>query len=79
MDHQGIIDSIIGKLDTKDCNIKSISLMADENQLGDRLSADVTNGRRTADVIDRSITRIPMYQELKTIKIDTNKKDIELI
>ena len=79
MNQQNIIDSIVEKLDTKNCNVKSISLMVDEKQLCDRLRADVASGRRTADIIARSIARIPMYQELKTIKIDTNKKTIKMI
>ncbi|MGF0018348.1 hypothetical protein [Sporofaciens sp. SGI.106] len=29
---------------------------------------------RTTDVIDRSVARIPMYQALDTIKIETSNK-----
>ena len=31
------------------------------------------------DVIERSIARIPMYQTLDTIIIDTNAKDVAVI
>ena len=37
------------------------------------------NGIRFEDVIERSITRIPMYDTLNTIKIDTNGKTVAMI
>ena len=79
MHEQFIIDSILDKLDTENCSVKSISLIADEDCLRDRLSADVERGRRNDDVIDRSIARIPMYEELNTIKIDTTNKTVQMI
>ncbi len=79
MHEQAIIHSILEKLDTKDCNIKCISLLADESTLHSRLSADVENGIRNSDVIDRSIERIPLYQVLDTIKIDTSGKTVSVI
>ena len=40
---------------------------------------DVERGIRFEDVIERSIARIPMYQTLNTIKIDTNEKTVAVI
>jgi hypothetical protein len=40
---------------------------------------DVERGIRSEDVIERSIARIPMYQALGTIIIDTNAKDVAVI
>lgn len=74
-----IIDSITEKLDVKECRMKCISLIADESSLRERLSADVSKGIRTADVMERSVARIPLYQELDTIKIDTNGKTVRMI
>ena len=37
------------------------------------------SGIRSKDVIERSIARIPMYQALNTIKIDTNAKTASVI
>ena len=79
MHEQNIIDSITKRLDTSNCNVKCISLVADEKYLRDRLSIDVAKGIRDADIIDRSIARIPLYQTLNTIKIDTNKKTVAMI
>ena len=79
MHEQRIIDSILKKLDTQNCDVKCISLVADEKTLCERLSMDVERGVRSEDVIERSIARIPMYQTLNTIIIDTNAKDVAVI
>lgn len=79
MHEQSIIDSIVEKLDVKNCDVKCISLITDEINLRERLTADVENGIRTADVIDRSVVRIPLYQTLNTIKIDINRKTVSMI
>ena len=79
MHEQSIINSIIEKLDTKNCVVKCISLVVNEKSLRDRLSKDVERGIRTADVVERSAARIPLYQILNTIKIDTTEKTVAMI
>ena len=79
MHQQSIIDSIVEKLDTQNCDVKCISLIVDEANLRKRLIKDVQNGTRVEDIIERSITRIPMYDTLNTIKIDTNEKTVAMI
>lgn len=79
MHQQSIIDSIVEKLDVKNCDVKCISLITDEINLRKRLTSDVENGIRTADVIDRSVARISLYQTLDTIKIDTSNKTVQMI
>ena len=74
MDHQYIIDSIINNLDAKNHTVKNISLIADPKTLRERLSRDVTAGLRSADIIERSIARLELYQSLDTVKIDTSGK-----
>ena len=76
---QDVIDGLLKKLDTKQCNVKVISLICDEKTLKDRLQKDIDNGNRTADIVDRSIRRLPLYQELKTIIIDTTCKSIDTV
>ena len=76
MHKQSIIDSITGKLDTKNCNAKKISLTVDEKNLKNRLKADIEQGIRNVDIIDKSIARISMYQTLDIIKINTNNKTV---
>ena len=79
MHEQSIIDGIINELDTENCMVKKISLTVDEANLKNRLKADVEQGIRTADVIDRSVERISMYQALDTVKIETSNKTVREI
>ena len=79
MHKQFIIDSILEKLYTEHCNVKIVSLIADETNLYDRIISDVTNGRRSKNIINKSVARIPLYQNLNTVKIDTNNKTIQEI
>ena len=79
MHQQSIIDSILEKLDTQNCEVKCISLVSNEKTLCERLSMDVERGIRSKDVIERSVARIPMYETLNTIKIDTNEKSVSMI
>lgn len=79
MDRQEIIRSIMDKLDIKACQVKLISLTADEASLRERLEGDVAKGIRTGDVIERSMARLVLYQELDTSKIDTTGKTVQMI
>ena len=79
MHEQHIIDSIIENLDIENCEVKCISLVADEATLRNRLESDVKTGVRTEDVIERSVARISKYQSLNTIKIDTVNKTIKQV
>lgn len=79
MHEQAIIDSILERLNVTDCRVKCISLMVDEENLRERLMADVSSGVRTVDVICRSIARIPLYRDLDTIKIDTCGKSVQAV
>lgn len=79
MHEQSIIDGIINELDTENCIVKKISLTVDEMNLQQRLKADMARNICTADVIDRSVARIPMYQALDTIKIETSNKTVREI
>ena len=79
MHQQKIIDTIVENLDTQNCAVKCISLIADEKHLYERLMTDVKRGIRTQDVIERSVERIPLYHNLNTIKIDTDNKAVQEI
>lgn len=79
MHEQGIINSILSRLDTVDCDVKNISLVVDEVNLRNRLMSDISKGVRTIDIVERSVSRIPLYQRLNTIKINTTDKSIKMI
>ena len=73
MHEQAIIDEIVSRLDRSDCAILPISLVCNAKALEIRLQQDVDTGVRDADVISRSIARIPLYDALDTLKIDVSK------
>lgn len=77
MHEQEIINQLLERLDTKECTIKIISLLCREKQLVDRLKKDVCLGLRTAEVIKRSVERIPLYGKLQTEKMDTSEITVE--
>lgn len=79
MHKQDIIDSILNSLDTENCDLVNISLIADEQTIRERLSNDVKKGIRNTDVIDRSLARLKLYNNLDTIKIDTTDKSVEQV
>ena len=79
MHEQSIVDTILDALDTQNIKVIKISLLADENSLKNRLTQDIQNGIRTMDVVERSLSRLPLYQKLDTIKIDTTDKTINTI
>lgn len=76
---QNIIDGIVSRLDTEELNIVSVSLVASENILKSRLQKDIDAGLRSSDVIDRSIVMLPLYENLNTIKIDTDNLTAEQV
>lgn len=77
MDHQSIIESILKCLDLEDIDIKIISLTGNPETIKERLEKDIATGIRKNDVVKRSIARLPLYQKLNTIKINTDGKSIE--
>lgn len=74
MNEQNVIDKIIGSLNIAECEVKAVSLLCGESELRKRLQNDVDEGVRTADVIERSVARLPFYKLLDTIKIYTDGK-----
>lgn len=76
---QSIINSITEGINLQHCVINCISLIANENELRNRLANDVAKGIRENDIIQRSVARIPMYHKLNTIKFDTSKKSVQMI
>ena len=76
MHEQSIIDTILNKVKITDCVVKVVSLMANEETLTERIMKDVDSGRRGADVLERSIARIPFYQSVSSVKVQTDSKTV---
>ena len=79
MHEQDIINHILNNIDTNNCNIKNISLICDKETLRLRLMKDVEDGIRKKDIIERSINRISLYNNLNTLTINTSNKSIDTI
>lgn len=75
MHEQQILDELLSRLDTRGWEVRCISLVCTGEALGQRLEKDIAAGLREADVLQRSIPRLPLYEALHTIKIDTTGKD----
>ena len=79
MHEQAIIDYILDNVDTADCDVKTVSLICDEKTLRSRLQQDIDGGKRTEDILGRSIARLPLYMELDTVKVCTDNKSTDEI
>ena len=76
MHEQSIIDTILNKVKITDCVVKVVSLMANEETLTARIMKDVDSGSRGTDVLERSIARIPFYQSVSSVKVQTDNKTV---
>ncbi|MEE1443040.1 MAG: AAA family ATPase [Blautia sp.] len=79
MHEQSIIDTILSSIDKRNCAIQLISLVCDEKSLRERLKKDIAAGIREEDAIERSVSRLPLYQFLTTHKIETGRKTVDEI
>ena len=79
MHDQSIIDNILANLNLNGAEIKCISLTADKDVIIKRLEKDISAGIRKADIIERSLERLPLYDRLDTVKINTDNKTAEEI
>lgn len=76
MDHQEIIDELLGRLDDalEGVSVYSISLVLTPKALAERLQRDVDAGIRSADILTRAPARLPLYDQLNTVKLDASEK-----
>lgn len=69
---QALLDELRSRLDTRNCAVHAVSLICTEETLRSRLAGDIRAGRRTSDVTERSLRRLPLYAALDTRKIDVS-------
>lgn len=72
MHEQSIIDELLARMDLHNYDLKAISLICSPEVLRQRLNKDIEAGIRKPDILERSLERIPMYDDLNTIKIDVS-------
>ena len=72
MHQQAILDTICSRLSLDNVRVVKLSLLASESVLQERLERDIFAGKRTPDVIARSLSYLPLYQALDTEKLSTD-------
>ena len=70
---QEIIDGILRRLPLEQVQVRCISLVCGEAELRSRLQKDVAAGVRSADVIGRSLARLPLYAGLGALMLDVSR------
>ena len=72
--HQNeIAEYILSRLNLQGVRVVQISLLCSEHTLLKRLNGDIAAGIRKKDVRARSAAYLPLYADLPTIKIQTDK------
>lgn len=79
MHKQSIVDDIRARLDISNCISKTISLTCSPKELRIRLEKDINDGLRQSEIVERSIQRLPLYEQMDTIKIDTSDLSPECV
>lgn len=72
MHQQEIIDSICARLPLEGVEVSCFSLTASPRVLRDRLVQDIAQGKRSGDIISRSLAYLPLYDQLNTQKMNTD-------
>jgi hypothetical protein len=72
MHEQAIIDEIVSKLEINNCKLHVFSLVCSETALIKRIEIDIGQGKRTEDVINRTLPRLKKYYNIQSTKIDVS-------
>ena len=72
MHEQSIIDGLLEGLAGEEFRFWNFSLTCTEEALAARLGKDVAAGIREADVIGRSLPRLPLYERVASRKVDVS-------
>jgi broad-specificity NMP kinase len=72
MHDENITDGILKRLMDTDFKISKFTLTISEQALKQHIMKDVENNVRTADVLERSLQRIRLYDKMDTRKIDVS-------
>ena len=76
MHQQEILQGLLDRLHTASCNVYCFSLLCSRETLESRMRQDITAGRRTSDVLERSLSRLDNYRFMDTISIDTTDRTV---
>lgn len=77
IDEEYIYSEVIKRLVPID--IYKITLMCSKETLSNRIKQDIKAGLRDEDNLNRSLNKYQKYQDLNSIKINTDNKDIDTV
>lgn len=72
MHQQQIIDDIRARLPLRDVRVVSISLITTPAALTDRIRRDIAAGCRDEASVERSLSYLPLYGPVKSVKLDVS-------
>lgn len=74
---EDIFEMILNKLSDLEFEVSKITLMCSEESLKRRILKDIKDNLRDEGCIERSIERLPLYENMDTIKIDTSNISVK--
>lgn len=74
-----IMNDILDRIDTSNIDVYKITLTASKGTLVGRIKEDIKNGLRDEGNIQRSLERLPLYDKMDTLKVDTTNKKFSMI
>lgn len=77
MHQQEIIDAILSRLNAENCRVHCLSLVCRPDVLEKRLQGDIAEGVRTPDILEKSLSYLPLYGALHTEKVDTSELSVQ--
>ena len=72
MHQEDIFRQVLEPLKGLEFELHKFSLVCSEEALKKRILADVQSGKRTLDVLERSLPRLPLYRTMDTEKVDVS-------
>lgn len=67
---QEILLDLLSRLDKTQCHFHLISLVCEEKELEKRVMSDVQKGLRDENAVEKSLSYLPLYENLTTSKLD---------
>lgn len=74
-----IAQTILGRLDLSETNVRKYTLLCTGSTLRNRIEQDIHDGLRSRDVLERSLNYLPLYDRQDTVKIMTDDLSLDEI
>ena len=72
MHQESIINDLLDRLNPVNTDVYKFTLSVSKEALAHRLKKAVENNERTAEVLQKSLDRLPLYQNMNTVHIDVS-------